>query len=438
MGELQSIQQAKIETHPCYSKQAHQYARIHLPVAPACNIQCNYCNRKFDCSNESRPGVVSRLMSPAQAVERYQRVKIRIPETRVVGIAGPGDPLANPKSTLATLKAVAALEHELHLCVSTNGLNLLDHVDELKAVGVDHLTITINCIDAEVGQRIYPWIYFNHQRLRGRLAAQTLIDRQLAGLKAAADLGMLVKVNTVLIPGINDHHVAAVAAEVKRLGALLHNIMPLISEAEHGTYFGLMGQRGPSAEELAKARADAGQSMAQMSHCQQCRADAVGRLGADCHGELDSEFEPVSDSRIASKRIFDKRIVAVATQSGVMVDQHFGHATRFRLYELSAAGIQPLPDREVAQYCQGAEACDDAEDLQQQRMEQLINALQGCDQVLCSRIGMGPWQALEQRHIYPSTDYAMHGIEDALQAEWQKLQAQLADTASCSSAAEVC
>ena len=48
----------KIHNHPCYSEGAHHhYARIHVAVAPACNIQCNYCNRKYDCSNESRPGV---------------------------------------------------------------------------------------------------------------------------------------------------------------------------------------------------------------------------------------------------------------------------------------------------------------------------------------------------------------------------------------------
>ena len=47
----------KVKNHPCYSEQAHHhYARMHVAVAPACNIQCNYCNRKFDCSNESRPG----------------------------------------------------------------------------------------------------------------------------------------------------------------------------------------------------------------------------------------------------------------------------------------------------------------------------------------------------------------------------------------------
>ncbi|MCB1485180.1 MAG: nitrogenase cofactor biosynthesis protein NifB, partial [Hyphomicrobiaceae bacterium] len=47
---------AKIKDHPCYSEEAHHYfARMHVAVAPACNIQCNYCNRKYDCANESRP-----------------------------------------------------------------------------------------------------------------------------------------------------------------------------------------------------------------------------------------------------------------------------------------------------------------------------------------------------------------------------------------------
>jgi len=63
--------QQRIATHPCYSEAAHHhYARMHVAVAPACNIQCNYCNRKFDCANESRPGVVSELLTPAEAAHK--------------------------------------------------------------------------------------------------------------------------------------------------------------------------------------------------------------------------------------------------------------------------------------------------------------------------------------------------------------------------------
>ncbi len=58
----------RIKDHPCYSEEAHHYfARMHVAVAPACNIQCNYCNRKYDCANESRPGVVSEKLTPDQA-----------------------------------------------------------------------------------------------------------------------------------------------------------------------------------------------------------------------------------------------------------------------------------------------------------------------------------------------------------------------------------
>ncbi|QVK24107.1 radical SAM protein [Shewanella dokdonensis] len=109
--------QQQIATHPCYSKQAHQYARMHLPVAPACNIQCHYCNRKYDCSNESRPGVVSRLLDSEAALRQFRSIKKRAPNLTVVGIAGPGDALANPQATFATLKKFVPKIHR-HSCVS--------------------------------------------------------------------------------------------------------------------------------------------------------------------------------------------------------------------------------------------------------------------------------------------------------------------------------
>lgn len=95
----------RIETHPCYSEDAHHYfARMHVAVAPACNIQCHYCNRKYDCANESRPGVATELLTPAQSVRKVLAVAAAIPELAVVGIAGPGDPLANPTRVFATLR----------------------------------------------------------------------------------------------------------------------------------------------------------------------------------------------------------------------------------------------------------------------------------------------------------------------------------------------
>ena len=124
-----------------------------------------------------------------------------------------------------------------------------------------------------------------------RLTPQALglTERQLEGLELLTSAGILAKINSVMIPGINDQHLIEVNKAVKSRGAFLHNIMPLISEAEHGTYFGLNGQRGPTAQEL-KALQDACEGdMNMMRHCRQCRADAVGLLGEDRSAEFTLE-----------------------------------------------------------------------------------------------------------------------------------------------------
>jgi len=121
----------RIKDHPCYSEEAHHYfARMHVAVAPACNIQCNYCNRKYDCANESRPGVVSEKLTPTQARRKVIAVANEVPQLSVLGIAGPGDALYDWRKTHATFSAVAKDIPDIKLCVSTNGLALPDHVDD--------------------------------------------------------------------------------------------------------------------------------------------------------------------------------------------------------------------------------------------------------------------------------------------------------------------
>ena len=157
LSHLPDTNREKVHNHPCYSEQAHHYfARMHVAVAPACNIQCHYCNRKYDCANESRPGVVSELLSPEQAVKKTLAVAATIPQMTVLGIAGPGDPLANPERTFATFRELSERAPDIKLCVSTNGLALPDCVEELSKHNIDHVTITINTVVPEIGAKIYP------------------------------------------------------------------------------------------------------------------------------------------------------------------------------------------------------------------------------------------------------------------------------------------
>jgi nitrogen fixation protein NifB len=180
--------------HPCFGGDHSKAGRIHLPVAPGCNIKCGFCERKFDCANESRPGVTSRVLTPEQAVERVRLVKLHMErqggaQLKVVGIAGPGDPLANPR-TFETFRLVREAFPEMTLCLSTNGLLLPEKIETILAYDVHSLTVTINALTPETGARIYEWIRVEGHRLDGETAAAWLLERQLEGVRLAAAAGM--------------------------------------------------------------------------------------------------------------------------------------------------------------------------------------------------------------------------------------------------------
>ncbi|MCF7984509.1 MAG: nitrogenase cofactor biosynthesis protein NifB [Thiohalocapsa sp.] len=474
LAHLPEAIRAKVHNHPCFSEEAHHhYARMHVAVAPACNIQCHYCNRKYDCANESRPGVVSEVLTPEQAVKKTLAVAAAIPQMTVLGIAGPGDPLANPERTLATFRELSEKAPDIKLCVSTNGLALPELVDEICEHNIDHVTITINCVDPEIGAKIYPWIYWHNRRIKGVKAARILIEQQQKGLEMLVAKGVLVKVNSVMIPGVNDTHLKEVSRIVKAKGAFLHNVMPLIAEPEHGTFFGIMGQRGPTHDELQALQDECAGDMAMMRHCRQCRADAVGMLGEDRGDEF--TLEKIADMEIDYAAAMERRaaihaeieanraaqreqrnetfvsiasikrsaaspaadierietrpvLMAVASEGHGLVNQHFGHAREFLIYEASAMDVRFVGTRKVDLYCSGGDTCGDADST----LSKIIRALDGCEAVLCSKIGYEPWGELEAAGIMPNGEHAMEPIEEAVAA----LYREMADAGQLAPAAE--
>jgi nitrogen fixation protein NifB len=439
---------ALVRDHPCYSEEAHHhFARMHVAVAPACNIQCHYCNRKYDCSNESRPGVVSERLSPEEAVRKVLAVAAEVPELSVVGIAGPGDGLANPAATFATLEGIRRAAPDLTLCLSTNGLALPEHAGRLAALGVRHVTVTVNAVDPAVGERIYPWIVWQGRKVRGREAARILSERQLAGISRLREAGVLVKVNSVVIPGVNDAHLPEVARAVRSAGAFLVNLVPLLSAPEHGTHYGTTGQRGPTAEELERVQAACAVDARLMRHCRQCRADAVGRLGEDRFAsytlsrlppgpardgrELRAERRDVVEraraiaarerdlalARVAAVRPDLSARVAVATKRGGVVDQHFGHAREFLVYDVTRAGARLVGRRATDAYCVGGEGDDDA-------LAVALRAISDCRAVLVAKIGRCPEGQLAAAGIEAVTERAFEPIEAAALAWFAGLAAR--------------
>ena len=373
-----------------------------------------------------------------------------IPQMSVLGIAGPGDPLANPQRTFETFRRLSAEAPDIKLCVSTNGLALPESVEELARHNIDHVTITINCLDPEIGARIYPWIFWQNKRVFGVEAARILIEQQQKGLEMLTARGILVKVNSVMIPGINDQHLKEVSRVVKAKGAFLHNVMPLIAEAEHGTFYGLTGQRGPTADELQDLQDACAGDMNMMRHCRQCRADAVGLLGEDRGEEftldkiaaMDIDYDKAMQVRAEVRAGITAELnarraereqaaapvlrtdlrpirIAVASSGQGLVNQHFGHAREFLVYEASSAGVRFLAPRKTDLYCAGDDTCGDGESV----LDRTIAALSDCEVVLCSKIGFEPWGRLEEAGIMPNGEHAMEQIEAACAAVYDELAA---------------
>lgn len=266
-----------IQGHPCFGGNHKNNGRMHLAVAPRCNIKCGYCSRKHDCANESRPGVTSKILTPEEAIIKVREVmasEILGPIIKVIGIAGPGDPLAN-EETFRTFELLDQEFPQLIKCMSTNGLLLPEKIERLEALNLCSVTVTLNALDPEVADKIYSHVLYHGKKYTGREGAEILIVNQIRGIEQAARFGMTVKVNTVLIPGVNDEQIPLIAERIKELGATVMNIMPLIPQADFADVV------PPSPERLEQIRHANEQIIGQFKHCRQCRADAIGLIGQD-------------------------------------------------------------------------------------------------------------------------------------------------------------
>ncbi len=383
--------------HPCFNKESSgTCGRVHLPVAPRCNIQCNYCNRKYDCVNESRPGVTSGILKPFQALEYTRQVLEKEPRITVIGIAGPGDPMANPAETLETMRLIRREYPHMLFCLSSNGLAMPQYLDDLAGLGVTHATVTLNTVDPAIGAQVYAWVRDGNVVYRGRAGAELMLERQLASIEGLKKRGLAVKVNTIVIPGVNDLHVQAVAEKARELGADLMNLMPM--HPNEGTPFGHLKE--PGRDQIDALRAAAGPLVPQMTHCRRCRADAVGLLCSDRSGELGGVL--AACGKLPPQGQDDRPYIAVASREGLLVNLHLGEARRFQIWGKSeSGGFRLVEERQAPPLGCGPS-----------RWEDLAKVLSDCRAVLVAAVGEAPRRILAERGVTPAPCSGF--IEEAL------------------------
>ncbi len=220
-----------IRIEPCFSRTIHNTSGcIHLPVAWACNMQCCYCPRRFDRAEEPT-GTAGNVLTPDDALHRVRSLKKSGENPDGIVISGPGEPLANA-ATYAVLRQLNWEFPDSALCLSTNGLLLRDRLEQIVAGGVRSVAITVNAFSFDTAKKVYSSILYKGRRYAIEDAAEFLLKKQWQGLLLAAEAGIHVTVNTVLIPGVNEDDIPLIAGKAGKLGAKLMNILPVDPGAE--------------------------------------------------------------------------------------------------------------------------------------------------------------------------------------------------------------
>jgi nitrogen fixation protein NifB len=233
-----------------------------------------------------------------------------------------------------------------------------------------------------VGEKIYPWVRFNKRVYRGIEAAEVLIKRQLDAVKKLKENGITVKINSIVIPGVNDHHIEEIAKTVSELGADILNALPIFPT--DGTMFEDALQ--PDVAFMQELRTKISEFIPQMHHCTRCRADAVGILGEkmkedDYNLLLKSSLKPAIPGD-------DRPYVAVASMEGLLVNRHLGESGELFIYKKSEEDFELIERRKTPDAGGGIK-----------RWKDLAEILSDCNAIFLSGIGVSPKTVLSKSGI---------------------------------------
>jgi nitrogen fixation protein NifB len=306
----------------------------------------------------------------------------KIPNISVVGIAGPGDPFANPEETLLTMRLARQEFPDLIFCLSSNGLDLAPYIDEITEIGVSHVTITVNSLTPETLAEIYRWVRYKRIVYRKMEGGRILLEQQLLCIQKLKEKGITVKINTVVCPGINENEIEAIAKKMAELGADTMNCIPVYPV--ENTEFESLPE--PSKERMREIKSSIAKYIKPMTHCARCRADAAGLLG---HDDLEAMTMIGQFSTLVMNRGEGRVRVAVASNEGLLVNLHLGEARRVYIFEQSKNGYHFVEIRQTPPEGNGME-----------RWKELAEkTLADCQAILVAGIGQTPMKVMQANGI---------------------------------------
>lgn len=175
---------------PAHDSFGRRIDYLRISLTDRCNMRCVYCMPEQGMQFMPRPELLTtdELLRIVHAAARAGFRKIRLTG---------GEPMLR-RDIVALIGAIKAIPGIEHIAMTTNGLRLKSSADALKSAGLDRVNVSIDSLDP---------VRFRFMTRGGKL------DDVWAGIEAAQAVGLTpLKLNAVVVRGLNDHEVVDLAA----------------------------------------------------------------------------------------------------------------------------------------------------------------------------------------------------------------------------------
>lgn len=400
----------RICRHPCFNNCDFHNAIIHLPVVSEGNIGYKDNTLKI-CPDASLRGGGNQILSPYEAMASFIEAKKSMPNLTVAAISGPGEALADFEAVKETFRLIRQINPEMLFCLSTNGLMLPIYANHLISLGVNYVTVAVNTINPETGARMYDYITYLGHKYYGAEGTNILIQNQISGISYLTSRGISVRMNIHVIKGVNEHEISDIVSLAKECGCELTNVIKVAPGKRNDEN----GLETYSSDELSDVRQQYEKIIPQSYFCKPCYASTIETLNT----RISMDFKEDSETKGGEEKTPGVHYrFAVCSRNRTLTDQHFGHATKFHIYDYQNEKITFIEDRPIEQYSHGT-----IEDKQAGKVYHLIKAIEDCNCVICMRIGVCPSNALKEKNIDIYTTYNL--IEDGIREAVNRLYSGL-------------
>ncbi len=185
---------------------------LRISLTDRCNLRCTYC-----MPAEGLPFKAADALLQLDEIARLSTIAVRDLGVRQVRFTG-GEPLLR-KDLVDIIRAVASLSPRPEVSLTTNAIGLASRAQALADAGLDRINVSLDTIHASTFLEV---------------TRRPFLDRVLAGIDAAAAAGIRpVKINAVLLRGVNDDQAAELLEWALDRGHELRFIEQMPLDADH-------------------------------------------------------------------------------------------------------------------------------------------------------------------------------------------------------------